>query len=360
MQLTYAVAFEDFRSLQPPFTTQAGKNLGFRAALVACALIALLGVWGWNQGFGVAFGGFLIGLGAVAAAAAWVYERHTVRKAKETHEKNLSSAYKNIHCRERRMFEATDEVFTASCRCGTVSRPWSELTGFSENKTHLSLSSKGAGLVLPKSAFRSAGEVTEFRALVASKLHNDRPTISPHIEYRHTREDFRRAYILHLITGGGWRPLASSVAKFACVVCGAVALAHAMRPASRGMIYGPAVGVLLLRIVQFVGARKKQYFGPLRIYFGDAGLYLQDPTSQSRRPWNQFLGFIEDTRTVLLYITPRLYRIIPKRELAGQGAQLLTMIREKLKPYDYRHPDAGQETNSAIPVQVVSSPETTP
>jgi hypothetical protein len=358
MQLTYAVTFEDFRALQPPFATQAGKNLGFRAALVACVLTGLLGLWGWTRGLGVAFAGFLIGLGVLAAAFAWVYERHTVRKAKENYEKNLSTAYKNIHCRERRMFEATDEAFTASCRCGTVSRPWSELTGFGENKTHLSLSGSGGALILPKSAFRSEGEVTEFRALAASKLHHDRPTTSPHIEYRHTREDFRRAYLLHLLKGGGWRPLASSAAKFACIVYGTVALAHAMRPANRGMIFGPAIGVLLLRVVQLVGGRRKPYFGPLRIYFGDSGLYLQDPTSQSRRTWHQFLGYVEDNHAILLYITPRLYRIIPKRELAGQGVQLLTMIREKLKPYDYRHPAAGVEPDSAVAVQGVSRPGT--
>jgi hypothetical protein len=45
MKLKYAIAIEDFKSLQPPFTTRAGNNAGFKGVLAACGLISLLGVF---------------------------------------------------------------------------------------------------------------------------------------------------------------------------------------------------------------------------------------------------------------------------------------------------------------------------
>jgi len=63
MKLTYAIAFEDFKTLQPPFT-RGGSNLGFKGVLFACGLIGLLGVFCLGKGMGLPVGLFLIGLGA--------------------------------------------------------------------------------------------------------------------------------------------------------------------------------------------------------------------------------------------------------------------------------------------------------
>src|SRR6476646_7268041 len=102
MRLTYAVRLEDFRALQPPFVLRAGKNAGFKGVLVACGLIALLGVFCLAEGFGVPVAAFLIGLGSVAAGLAYLYEKRSVTKAKEAHEKRVLTAYSQVHCNHHR------------------------------------------------------------------------------------------------------------------------------------------------------------------------------------------------------------------------------------------------------------------
>ena len=81
MRLTYAVRLDDFRALQPPFLLRAGKNAGFKGAVVACGLMALLGVFCLAEGFGVPVAAFLIGLGFTAAGLAYLYDKRSVAKA---------------------------------------------------------------------------------------------------------------------------------------------------------------------------------------------------------------------------------------------------------------------------------------
>ena len=143
---------------------------GFKAVLGACALISALGVFCIAEGMGLPVGGFLIGLGLVAGTGAYFYEQRSVRTRTEEYERKLVAGFQQIHCRDQRIFEADDSGFTSSCKCGTVTRPWSELKSFSENKTHFAFNTKMGGQVLPKSAFSSDAEITEFRALATGKL----------------------------------------------------------------------------------------------------------------------------------------------------------------------------------------------
>src|SRR6266478_10228613 len=108
MKLTYAVRIEDFRALQPGFALRAGKNVGFKGALVACGLIALFGLFCLVEGFGVPVAAFLIGLGFVAAGLSYLYEKRSVSKAREAYEKRISIAYRQLHCVDQRVFEADD------------------------------------------------------------------------------------------------------------------------------------------------------------------------------------------------------------------------------------------------------------
>jgi len=346
MRLSYAIKFEDFRSLQAPFPTAAGSNAGFKGVLVACALIALLGVFLMVQGMGLPVGGFLIGLGLVAATAAYFYEQRSVRANKEKYEKRLAEEFQRIHCRDQRIFAADENEFTASCKCGTVTRPWSELTSFSENKTHFAFNTKMGGQILPKSAFASEAEITEFRALATGKLHQDKPATAPHFDFALKREDYRAAYWLHTLKGGGWRGLATVVATYACFTYGVFVIWNSMaahNDAVRAGLIGGLVGFPLVRIAK---KRRAQYLGPLRVYFSDQGLHLQDPANQSRVPWTQFVGYLEGDGIMLLYYNPKFYRIVPKRALTGQGAKFQSLVGTKLNPYDYRNPIRAQGLNA--------------
>jgi len=346
MRLSYAIQFEDFLSLQAPFPTTAGSNAGFKGVLGACALIALLGVFLMVQGMGIPVGGFLIGLGLVAATGAYFYEQRSVRTNKEKYDKKLAADFQRIHCRDQRNFEADEAGFTTSCKCGTVTRPWSELTSFSESKTHFAFNTKMGGQVLPKSAFSSEAGITEFRALATAKLHHDKPTTAPHFDFALKREDFRTAYWIHTLKGGGWRRLAKVAATYTCFTYGVFVIWSAMAVHNDGVraaLIGGLIGFPLLRLAS---RQRRQYLGPMRVHFSNEGLYLQDPANQARTSWTQFIGYLEGSSMFLLYYNPKLYRIIPKRALIGPAAQFQTLVQAKLNRYDYRIPNPTLETKT--------------
>ena len=98
------------------------------------------------------------------------------------------------------------------------------------------------------------------------------------------------------------------------------------------------------------GGRKKHYLGPLRMYFSDRGLHLQDPASQGRTRWDQFLGYLEDSNMFLLYHNPRLYRIISKRILGNREQEFRSLVESKLPGFNYRKPfPEGKVVSSGEP-----------
>ncbi len=325
-----------------------GSNAGFKAVLGACALISALGVFCIAEGMGLPVGGFLIGLGLVAGTGAYFYEQRSVRTRTVEYERKLVAGFQQIHCRDQRIFEADDSGFTSSCKCGTVTRPWSELKSFSENKTHFAFNTKMGGQVLPKSAFSSDAEITEFRALATGKLNNDKLITAPHFDVAFRREDYRAAYWLHVFKGGGWRGLAKAVAIYICMIYGVFVLWNSIaagNPVVRAGMIGGLVAFPLLRIAK---QNRRQYLGPLRVFFSEQGLHLQDPISQSRIGWDKYVGYLEGNGMLLLYSNPKVYRIIPIRALTGQSAMFQTIVRAKLSPFDYR---------TSTEVRIISSPE---
>ena len=339
MRLTYAIKFEDFRTLQPPFPTSAGTNAGFKGVLAACALIALLGVFCLIQGLGLSVAGFLMGLGVVAGTSAYFYEQRSVHTKKEKYEQKIAAEFQRIHCRDQRIFDADENGFTTSCKCGTVTRPWSELTSFSENKTHFAFNTKMGGQILPKSAFASEAQITEFRALATGKLNQDKPASAPHFDFSLRRSEYREAYWLHTLKGGGWRGLAKAVVTYACITYGVFILWNSLaaNPAAR---FGLVSGLIVPPVLMIARRQRRQYLGPLRVYFSEQGLHLQDPANQSRTSWDQFAGYLEGNGLLLLYYNSKLYRIVPKRALTGPAAKFQALVEAKLSPYDYRNPTA--------------------
>jgi hypothetical protein len=194
MQLSYAITFDEFKELQPPFTVRLGSRFGFKAVVAACVLIASLGVFCLIQGLGVAVGGFLFNLGLIAALAACFYEQSSVNAKRKEYERNLALTYQSLHCRDQRIFAADEDGFTASCKCGTVTRPWQELVRLSETNTHFALTTKMGGHVIPKAAFPSEAEVTRFRAFATGKLNHDKPLTASHVDFNYEPTGYRGAF----------------------------------------------------------------------------------------------------------------------------------------------------------------------
>src|SRR5689334_17023795 len=167
-------------------------------------------------------------LGGALAGVAYLLDRRSMRRRRWRREQALLAAYDRIHCRDSRTLEATAESLALSCKCGLVARPWTELTGFTETPSFLIPLARSESFPIPKSAFSSEGELTEFRSLILDKLHTDRPFNACPIEFAHTRADFWRAKWLHVRKGGGWRrvlKIGFVIAAFVCAIF--IIVAHA-------------------------------------------------------------------------------------------------------------------------------------
>ena len=341
MKLEYAISFDDFRALHAPYAAAPGRNVGFRAVLVVCGVMALLGLYCMSQGFGLPLGFFLIGLGVIAAWGAYFFDTRSVAAGKQKYEDGIARAYQQIHCRDRRALEVDEAGFTMQCACGTVSRPWSELRSFSENTPFFVIRTKSDVVPVAKTAFRSEGDVTEFRALVLSKVNQSKPFAARPIDFRYAPADFRNAALLNAIHGGAWRRWLSrvvSIAGFGYIM--ALVLRSQSPSRNDGAVpYYFAFGtILLFALVRVLMRKKTRYNGPLRLIFGPEGLHIQDPQTIAMNGWDNYLGYLESPQVFLIYINPKLYRIVPKRILGDRKKEFASLVQAKLPTYNYKRP----------------------
>lgn len=277
-----------------------------------------------------------IGLGFALAGFAYALDRRSLRRARMRSEQALLAAYDRVHCRDSRTLEATSELLSLNCKCGLVARPWTELTGFTETPSFLIPLTRNESFPIPKSAFSSEGELTEFRRLILDKLHTDRPFTAAPIEFAHTRADFWHAKWLHVRRGGGWRRVLKVGSVMAAFILAIVALyARARAAQAPAWLVPVALGGFVFFLTRTVRPRQ-HYYGPLRIYFSEEGFHVVDPVSQSRRRWNELAGYLEDRHVYLLYLNPLLYRIVPKRALGHRVEDFGRLVQTALPPFNYR------------------------
>jgi|SRR5579884_2007060 hypothetical protein len=341
VKITYAISLREFRTLHPAARPNSGRTafvvmMGMicLALIVPGASIVMEQVNSGGQPPAAAL--VSITLGIVLAAVACALNRRAQLRARVRQEDALLAAYDRIHCRDSRTVEATSESLSLNCKCGLVSRPWTELTGFTETPSFLIPLTRNESFPIPKSAFASEGALTEFRRLILDKLHTGRPFTAAPIDFAHTRADFWRAKWLHIRKGGGWR----RVTKIGFVLAAfAYAVAFIISGARAGQIPAwlvpIAVGAFIFFLTRTVRL-KQHYYGPLRFYFSEEGFHVEDPASQSRRRWSELAGYLEDRHVYLLYLNPLLYRVVPKRALGHRAEDFGRLVQAALPQFDYR------------------------
>ena len=341
MKIAYGISLPEFRTLQPAVRPHAGRTAFALVAGLLCLSLVIPSAGVVLQQLAQSHEppeGALatMAAGLALGVLAYLLDRRTLRRWRAQRERELLAAYHRIHCRDSRTIEATSESLSLSCKCGLVARPWTELTGFTETRSFVIPITRSESFPVPKSAFASEGELTEFRRLILDKLHTDRPFNACPIEFAHTRADFWRAKWLHVRRGGGWR----RVLKMAfAIVLFAYAIVFTINGALSGQLPAWLVPVTLGAFAFFLARTvrlRQHYFGSLSMYFSEEGFHVVDPASQSRRRWNELAGYLEDRHIYLLYLNPRLYRIIPKRALGQRVEDFSRLVQAALPPFDYR------------------------
>ncbi len=342
MKVEYAIPFDDFRALQKPISLQV--DVRFKGGVVVCGVMASLGIYCIIANFGLSVGGFLVGLAAVGGLAVYLHYVRSVRRAKEKYERDIALAYERLHCRDHRVVETNETGFTMTCNCGAVTYEWSQLVQFAENDRFFQLRTKADGLVLPKSAFASEGDKTEFRRLAAEQIYRTLAFASRSIELVSTKHDYWSARLLHVLRGGGWRRLAGA-SLFLVGAASIFAIFHEHPPQNAiekftRIEIAIMSAVVAFSALMFVRGRKLKgtYRTALRMSFGEAGLHFQDAVAIARNPWESFCGYLEGRSIFLLYYNARLYRIIPKRALGSRETEFRELLLRKVSPFDYRNP----------------------
>jgi hypothetical protein len=339
MKITYHVAWDDFISVQKPFVLRAGRNAGFIGAVCFCALICALGVLMIVQGFGYVAGLSISCLGALSCVAAWLFERRAVANRKTKYETNLAVGFQQIHCRDHREFETNENGFTTICDCGTVARPWTELSWVTDTKNLLIVGSKRGMELIPKSAFASEGELTEFRSYLLEKLNGSQAPLLRQFEFAYVRSDIRSARWLHIWKAGGVRNLSFALVRawgFGVVV---FFFLTKMLDVSEGTARAVTIGVMGFLSAFFIfRIPGKLALARVRIHYGREGFQVGDHSSRTRYSWNQFIGYLENKGVLLLYVNPGQYKIIPKRALESGTNEFREMVRASVRPYNYRDP----------------------
>jgi hypothetical protein len=344
MRITYGVSFGDFLSLQQPFTLRAGRNAGFKAAIFFCALIVALGIFLIAQGFGAITGSFIIGLGLLASVAAWFFETNSVASSRKKYEATVATAYQGIHCRDQRTFEIDESGFTTVCNCGTVTRPWTEFVQLADTKYLLLVRGKKGVEPIPKSAFPSEGDLTEFRGFLLGKLNDGRPLPVQHFEFAYKPADFRSAYWLHVWRGGGRRNFffylikTWGVAVVTYFVLTNTKSVDVSETTARLLAIGCAI---VFSAAPLLARPRRASSGPMRVRYDRENLHVELPASRIRYAWDQFVGYLENRDIYLLYVGPRAYKIIPKRALESRENEFGGLLRTNVRPYDYRNPLPG-------------------
>jgi hypothetical protein len=341
VKISYGISLPEFRTLQPTPRPHDGRT-AFRLIIgLICLSLTLPGAAVVLQQLGQdkepsTAALVTIGLGPVLGAFAYLLDRRSLRRWRARREQELLAAYDRIHCRDSRTVEATAESLTLNCKCGLVARPWTELTGFTETPTFLILITRRESFPIPKAAFATEGQLTEFRRLILDKLHTDRPFTACPVEFAHTRADFWHAKLLHMRKGGGWRRVLKVGLALAAFMYAIALIIVASRSGQVPAWLVPvALGALVFFLTKILRPQQ-HYYGPLCIYFSEEGFHVVDPASQSRRRWSELAGYLEDRHVYLLYLNPRLYRIVPKRALGQRLEDFSRLVQSALPPFDYR------------------------
>lgn len=343
VNLKFAISEPEFRSVQPPFKPPASKLRIWRAMLFGVIAAGLFIILRTQEAGVTLFSGdgeiltaaaVLLVPGAALSVLLYFLERRNARLARQAYDSRIQWAYQKLHCREERHFQCDAEGFTFSCKCGTITRPWSQLTGLTENSILFVLLIGQQHELLPKSGFDSEAAKTEFRRTCSEIVDRDRSATAPSVTYAPRVEEYRSARLLNFTKAGGWRAFVKVYAGLA-----AASILIAMVWVS----YVPLIGgVVLMALTTWLALRgspnKRWYVGELSIGFDEQCLYIQDTVSLVRTPWEEYLGYVENRELFLLYRSPKLYRMIPRRAFGPKETEFQALLQRKMARYDYRRP----------------------
>ena len=261
--------------------------------------------------------------------------RLSERKTLAQQEDFLRDSYARLHCRDRRFVETTEEGLMIGCDCEEVLREWPQLTTMAETDKYFALCTNMEVLNIPKTAFPTEGDRTEFRATLAQHLTGTKPATARAVQFVCEREDWRNASWLQFKMGGWMR-----VASLLYLLCAVPAFGLFLIPyfdvnaenLSASLISGACIfGLALVLVTLLLRHKKFRHALPTKVSFAEDAIYVEYPVAEARIPWTHVTGCIADKKSLLLGQRDKSVILIPQRCMApAQREYILEMLRQKI------------------------------
>lgn len=345
MKLTYGFIFDDFRTLFPPATKLRKSKPGLYFGILMGGLLCVLGIlmaikaMEWADVRAVPEGtipqaAITVLLGATIIAVCIFRERQIDAKLRKQYESAVQTKFKDVHCRTNRTIAVSPEGIEMSCACGSTIRPWSEVAGFTEGPLFFQITTRKESHLIPKRAFASESERTQFRALFSDHVQVAPVLSGTRIQFVRTKADARHARVLHLKQGLTLKQKLNIVATCLLTVLVGFYMAKLIS-GSANFASGAGASAILLsaRFLPWFKRKGSGYFGPLTASFNSDGIQLQDPASTAMYRWSDFRGYARDSSYWLLYHKNNSYRAFPRRAFqANQASEFNQLVEQNLQP----------------------------
>jgi hypothetical protein len=348
VRVNYSVDYDSFLLVQPPFLAAEPLRFGlffFLRFAVAVAGTGLIVFFAWA----VSASGLWPGAGAtlsealtalvpstLALGAVWAWRRHSERSALNQQEDFLRYSYGRLHCVSKRFLETNEQGLLFGCDCGSEVTPWQKFTALIETDRNFILVTPTDKWAVPKGAFGTEAERTEFRTLASEKLSHGRSLAARSVEFTCTPQDWRNAWWLQFKLGG-WSRLAALVFFAVMETLTAVYMAgmygeHALfTPHFWAGAY--VFAALLLILVPLFRKKAPRPTTPLKISFAEDAIYVQSAAFLSKIDWRQVKGIAADKNSIVLSHGKNLLLLIPQRSIyPAQRQYIAEILRARLAP----------------------------
>lgn len=330
MRVAYSLSFESFNKLQPPFEAIAPLGRGLFFILYFLTIVVGVGVamlsgqlYSLLRGLPAPEPGWLasaeiFGFGVSLLAGVWTFRKLSARQAIKNHRDVLRESYARMHCQDRRFVETTEEGIVFGCDCKTSTDRWAEVLSWGELEGDFVVWSRRNLVSIPKEAFGTEAERTQFRSILSEHLGATKVGLSRSVEFCANPGDWRRAKWL-LFKRGGW---VRSGVLLLCAAGGAIFILLALPffGGSNGWSASNLIGAcgFTFGAVFLLDPLRRSPHGsrvPTKVWFAEDAMYVRSDRFACRIPWGMIVWCQGDSKILLFYYRPGSVLLIPLRAI---------------------------------------------
>jgi|GEM_PF-6512234 hypothetical protein len=344
MRVSYSLSLETYKKLQQPFEAIEPVRGGLFFFLYLVTIEAGIGVAmlsgqfysllnhsrgpGWLPSIEV------FGLGASLLAGVWVFRRLSVRRAAKDQGEFLSESYARLHCRDQRFVEATEEGLAFGCNCDKKVDNWSDVLGWAESQSDFVLWTRRNVASIPKEAFATEGERTQFRTTLLEHANGGSDLLNRSVEFCANQKDWQHAKWL-LFKRGGW---VHSGRLLLLAVCVTIFILMGLSLIDPDDMWSPpsVIGALGLSLAAafLLDPLRRSLQGPkipMKAWFAEDAIYVRAEKFALRIPWGMIVWWQADTKILIFHYRPRSVLLIPLRAVPmSQFKFILEVILARL------------------------------